>query len=653
MSIKDWVFGKQKEVEEFSPILVRDEFEVAEKNIRKIEEQFKGEVKQEKKKFPVDLGEEHPFDFSQLEELYKKFGFLTAVIDKYVDFVVGPGFYIECEDERAKKIIEDFMRDVEMSTLLRAWIKEGLLKGNGFLEIGGDLNELIAGLKVLNANYMYVDRDEFGVVQGYNQYRGAFDKFAKTKITSFKSHQIAHFGFNMIGDNAYGLGIAYSALVTINNLLQNEKDVHMLMSRKANSPYDVSMGGVIGGKYYKPNVSDVTAIGKSLEYLHNKHEWVHDGLTTIKVLDFGNIGEKFNMILEHDVGMLFYIFQIPPELMGMANIPEGMAEVRIDAFERRIQSIQEEVEKVIEQKIFKRVLNANGFDMHVEFQWGRPSNNDKIERLNIIKNFMIVPTLSQSAFKLMEKDVIKMLDYDENEYETMSEEEERRREEERPQPIVPGENEKKPQFPIPEKKFVIPKKERYELKESCKHTQESWDNINDIQEWLGFNYKDYVKQISVFIKSDDFTNLKAENDIEEQAGYLSQQQINELKRALNRGFVEGKGIREIARDIDVKVKPNDLYEITTEDKIGNLIRGKDVRSIGIARTEITRVANEGAIQQFKEGGITKIRWVASSGTRTCEICEGLNGQIFDINNHPEIPVHTMCRCTTIPLTELS
>ena len=56
---------------------------------------------------------------------------------EYIDFIVGPGFYIECEDERAKKIIDDFLRDVNFDSLLRAWCKEALIKGNGFIEIGG------------------------------------------------------------------------------------------------------------------------------------------------------------------------------------------------------------------------------------------------------------------------------------------------------------------------------------------------------------------------------------------------------------------------------------------------------------------------------------------------------------------------------------
>jgi len=661
MGMVDW-FRKKEVTQEYNPVFVKDDVDVALEKIKKIGEQFQGEVEQKKVKFPSILGEEHPFDFKMCEDLYKRFGFLTAVVDKYVDFVVGPGFYIECEDEKAKKIIDDFMLDVNFNTFLRTWAKEGILKGSGFAELGGSQTEVPQGMKVLNANYMYIDRDKYGEILKFNQYRGAFNKFDKEQITSFEPFQIAYFPFNTVGDCVYGLGIAYPALNTINNLLKNEKDLHTLISRKANSPYHIKLGGIVGGKYYKPNPSDVAKIGADLQYQTNKLEWTTDGLTDIKVIDFGNIGEKFDAVLKYDTEMLFYIFQIPAVIMGMANVPEGLAKVQMDAFERRIQAIQAEMEKVIEHQIFKRVLNASGFDVKVDFRWGEPSDATKMERLVRLKELLGNLRVSDSLFKLMEKDVVKLLDYDENEYEVMSEEEERRREEIRSQPIVPGQNETKPPFPVKKEKLfeqldkvgVFNKiKNRYETKETCKHCNESWENINDVQEWLGFNYKDYLKSISAFIKEDDFINLKAENDIEEQAGYLNPTQINELKRVLNKDLMQGKGIREIARDIDMKVKPNDLYEITTENQLGNLIRGKDVRSIGIARTEISRVSNEGAIKQFADNGITKIRWVASSGDRTCPDCEALNGVIFETFNHPEIPLHPYCRCTTIAVTELS
>ena len=235
------------------------------------------------------------------------------------------------------------------------------------------------------------------------------------------------------------------------------------MSRKANVPYHAKLGGVFGGKIMKPKAADVDAFGKKLEFLHNKHEWATDGFTEIKALDFGNIGEKFETVLEYDINMLLYTFQVPSVLMGTANVNEGIAQVQMDAFERRVQSIQMELEKVIEEQIFRRILEANGFgpDIHVEFEWGRPSKTETYKRLTAMTEIMRIPTTSMALTGLMEKEVVKLLSLPEDEYEEKimkeeeerekREEEERKREQERPQPIVPGQNAKPPK-PVPKVK---------------------------------------------------------------------------------------------------------------------------------------------------------------------------------------------------------
>jgi SPP1 gp7 family putative phage head morphogenesis protein len=638
---------------EFSPKFFINEQEVVKQQITSAGNFFKGEVEQDEKKFPVSLGEEHPFDFAVPEGVFKKFGMVTGVVDKYVDFVVGPGFYVKSDDERAKKIIEDFMQEVNFDTLLRAWVKEGLVKGNGFMEIGGGKDDIPRGLKVLNANYIYVKRDKYGVVERYNQYTGAFKRFDQRKVVPFEIYQIAHIGFNKIGDGAYGLGIVYPALSSINYILQSEKDMHMIMNRKANSPYHIKMGGVVGGKYYKPNPADVSKMGKDLEWLNNKHEWTTDGLTDIKVLDFGNIGDKFDSVLRYDMDMLIYTFQVPAVLLGMANIPEGLAQVQMDAFQRRIQSLQAEIEKVVEENIFKRILLANGLDVHVEFEWGQPSDTEKNARLTMLTELMKLPTASQSFLKLVERDAVQLLGYDEDEYEVMSGEEERRREEERQMPIVPGQNENRPQ-PVKPTEMM---REHYA---GCGcHTEESLDSYNTLNEWLGFNYEQYKKWILDEVKKDGFDMIKASNTIEQDAGYLTDQQVLDLKKVLYSGFKNGKSMKDMSKLVDKNVKPGNLYKLNEDGKLvinedGNkvLVKGADSRSIGIIRSEVTRLANQGAEKYYGDNGISKVKWIASTGARTCSECDSLNGRIYELYRHPDIPLHPYCRCTLSAVTEI-
>jgi SPP1 gp7 family putative phage head morphogenesis protein len=680
MAIKDY-FVKKEVKEIYSPAYFINDA------IVNVAEQFKGEVVKKNIKFPSELGEEHPFNFEELEKLYMKFGLFTAAVDKYIDFIVGPGFYVECDDERAKKIIEDFMRDVNFDTLLRAWAKEALIKGNGFLEIGGSKNEGIKGLKVLNANWMYVVRDKKGKIEGYNQYKGGFDLFAKQKVIPFKDYEIAHVPFNKVGDMAYGLGIGYPLLKIINDLLQNQKDQQVLTNRKANSPIHAKIGKVEGDIKIIPKREDVIAFGKELENLHSKHEFSTDPLVDMKVLDFGNIGEKFVDVLKHDLDMFIYAIQIPAVILGQSNIPEGLAKVQMDGFQRRIQSIQAELEKIIEENIFKRVLESNGFkDIHVEFEWGEPSSMAVEGKINLISELIKSPTVSIVLKDMLEKELVNMLKLDVDEYEKLkNEEEELQRELERPQPIVPGTNANFPQKPVPKnerptqpkpeeifKKKIIEKKStksktfnegwkrNYEFINRCKKCNEGFDNYNTIEEWLGFKYSKFLAFIKNAIVNEDFEQLRAVNEIELQAGYLSGAQIVALRQVLDEGITNGLSINEISKNLANKAKIKDLYRLTDEGKIMFGASGLPIlqatsekRVVNITRTELSRVANKGAVDYYKDRGIQEIKHVAAISDRTCPECNDLDNTIYKIGEEPGLPVHPLCRCTYSPVVELS
>ena len=163
-------------------------------------------------------------------------------------------------------------------------------------------------------------------------------------------------------------------------------------------------------------------------------------------------------------------------------------------------------------------------------------------------------------------------------------------------------------------------------------------------------YKEYIKKIRKVGKL-----RKGKTEEELTAGYLTVTQVDSLKGVLENGFEKGLGIKEIAKQINKKVKVKDLYRM--EDgkvKLGVsgfpiLSKTAESRDIAIARTEVSRMANKGAVDYYKENNIKKIRWVASFGERTCPICEELNDQIFDIGNEPVMPAHTLCRCMYAPV----
>lgn len=131
-----------------------------------------------------------------------------------------------------------------------------------------------------------------------------------------------------------------------------------------------------------------------------------------------------------------------------------------------------------------------------------------------------------------------------------------------------------------------------------------------------------------------------------------------LRATISKGLEAGEGIPRIRNRIE------ELYE-------GEIPRH---RALVIARTETIWAWNEGAVQGYLQSGIVeKMQWVSSGDPRTCDWCIDLDGKIvgievnffdkgdnydvagrilnFDYEDVGHPPLHSMCRCTIVPLIE--
>lgn len=100
--------------------------------------------------------------------------------------------------------------------------------------------------------------------------------------------------------------------------------------------------------------------------------------------------------------------------------------------------------------------------------------------------------------------------------------------------------------------------------------------------------------------------------------------------------------------------------------IESAILGRDVRKVSkelsrrmevslsdskrIIRTETMRVLNDGCINAAINRGYTHVEWLAEKDERLCDVCSGMDGKIFPINEAPKIN-HPLCRCTVLPVVK--
>ena len=75
------------------------------------------------------------------------------------------------------------------------------------------------------------------------------------------------------------------------------------------------------------------------------------------------------------------------------------------------------------------------------------------------------------------------------------------------------------------------------------------------------------------------------------------------------------------------------------------------RAMLIARTETMNAYRDASTDQYRKYGVQSVKWLSASDDRTCDECLSLDGQIFDIDEIPDVHSGTniQCRCVQLPV----
>lgn len=354
-----------------------------------VKEKTKGATLLPEKKFPQDVGIEHPFNFKELEKWYTDDPFVNGVVEKHVDFIMGGGLRVISENSNVADFCNQKMREFEFQTLLRDWIKRALVTGNGFLEIFYGPDGSPIDFNVLDSKYMYVrlkkkDGKLTNDIEGYSQF---VDFKVTPKPILFKPKDIAFLPINIIDDNPYGIGIIRPLTYSLYKKVGLINDMCMLVNKKAGTRMFIKVGDK--DKNIIPSDAEVQAFGERLETETGLTGYVVGPFTEPMIVDYGDIGKNFIAPMQIIDNELIYGSQVPQVLMGMGNIAEGLAAEQGKTWMYRIRSFQEDIEKVIEQDILTPLLISNGFNPEdAEIEWGSPSPDEKRNEILMLQGLL-------------------------------------------------------------------------------------------------------------------------------------------------------------------------------------------------------------------------------------------------------------------------
>ena len=593
-----------------------------------IRESAKSQVTIQKKSLIQDA-EDHPCDFELLEQMYLTIPIVYGAINKTVDSTVGPGFRIKSENPRSEEVAAMFMKDHNFDILLRQIIRDLLIYGVSFVEVVGNIEQL----KPVCPKNVYAKRDENGKINGFVQ-------LAKNgmKKLDFKPEEMLQFNFNMVGDKGYGTSIISPLQRTLERQLNIEKDMAVIFSRKAGAPIHIKMGD----DKAEATSDDLAAMRSLVEDMRNNQEWVTNH--HVDILPVGFEGKTLDPkgLLEYNQDQCVFGLEVPLVLLGKGNVPEGLAVSQQEAFDKRLASIQQSVEKVLERDLFPRIQGISGL---TEFEWKSPSKEDNFKEVQILQGLLGTAAsglISPDLVFQIEDRIRMLLDFE------------------------PSDDKEMPVARLPDVKQSTPS--------GIAETNEVLDHV-PLQEYVGFQYDEWIQDVETFIDSKSFEKRRfltfkfTEPDhtdwVETKSSYdlkeiLGARKLKKFREVLKDGFREGKSIRKLQNDIITKVRPGKaIIDVEAKRRGGEIVRApysfemdEKRHALLMARTEAIRASNEGALSHMEGIGVKEVKWLTVFDERTCEYCASKDGEIFDIEEAHELhPPHIQCRCSWQAIVE--
>lgn len=587
-----------------------------------------------------NVGEPHPFDYEVVEVVSEKVGLVNAIIDKYSDFTIGKKMMFK-GDDNIVDFLTNWIEDCNFFHFVKPWFKEGLKKGTAYLEVADLLQpSMVPAIKVVNSNTIFIKKDKFGNFEGFNQYLGSTNRTDITKIQKLDSDEIIPLKCNYSGNKCYGVGIIYPALEAINNFGETQSALHKIVKRKANSPLHAQLGDAEKEDY--PDQTDIDAFGNKLTYMNETTEWVTGPNVKFEVVNFGDIGEKFMTILDNDYKLMSYCFQVPEMLLGSDRGFTGSSEVQMDGFIKRCNSYKGDIIATLKMGVFDKVLKINGLDGHYEIVFDTDSEEERNKKIAQYKEVLTLMQLSPVMRMKIEEKIAELLDLqiDEKDFvvQQLSTDDNKSEDE-------MDKDDSKDDINDENLRTKLDKIKEHLLKnDCCCHEAYATEQSNyTLQEWLNFDLRNTKQPILEVIKSDNFSDIAAQNRKEIYLGKFNKKQVEDLRQILYDGVNEGKSLNEIEEQINKTIKLRDRYIL---DKDGNKVLkvSKDARAKEIARSEISRLGNEGKLISFEDKGISNVMF--ESFDTACPECMALNGSKYKTTEaYGLIPVHPYCRCS--------
>lgn len=165
--------------------------------------------------------------------------------------------------------------------------------------------------------------------------------------------------------------------------------------------------------------------------------------------------------------------------------------------------------------------------------------------------------------------------------------------------------------------------------------------VGAIREELGFDIEMDIpdaRTVATIVRETPILGL----NLDQWFGTLAASTKKNLTQSIQRSVIEGETISQAVKRI------RGTKALGFKDGVMETTRRQ---AEAIVRTSINHTSNQARIELFKENEdiVKGLQWTATLDSRTSQICAGLDGKVFKVDQGARPPAHVNCRSTMTPI----
>ena len=307
---------------------------------------------------------------------------LNRAIRFRADLIVARGFHLEFPDDKSKEIVNQFLKNVkqnsphhfDLNSILRSCCIDTDWSGNGFLQLVPNIKKnKIVKLHPLHPLYTDYQResnktikmDDTGEPAGY-AYTPQGDSL---KEDSFKREDVAHLIFEKVGDLLLGTSLILSVFRSIERLANIDWAIAQALYKHGLPTRSIS----VGDANHEPTEDDITQVAGDAKGLDSAAEYTHPYWQHVDTID-PKWPSRVEEIPKYFVQQVVTASGIPHHiLLGEERIgTKATAQSLQRALSLMLDPLQLRLKSLVEDQIFRHVLDLENCESEVSFVWHEP-----------------------------------------------------------------------------------------------------------------------------------------------------------------------------------------------------------------------------------------------------------------------------------------